>query len=342
MLSRIITLQKNIQDNEAFLLSNPMDIKYFADFDWLVPAEREAFLLITKNSAYLIHATFSPVKNISGIQTRAGCYPHQVVKHIIGILQNDSFTKIHLDAESMYVNEYQALQKVPEIALHNLNRDLIWQQRMIKDNQEISYIQKAIEISLAAFEHAQTQLKVGMTEKAIKDLLETYCKQHEAETMAFPTIVAFGPNAALPHHQPSDEVLQDNTAILIDFGAKYNGYCADMTRTIWFGEKPDTSFIEIKSIVDDAYETALQKLKTTQSLSAKDLDSTAREVIEAKGYGSYFIHTTGHGVGLDIHEPPSLNWQNQQFLEKNMVITIEPGIYFDGEFGYRYENTIIV
>lgn len=342
MLSRIKVLQEEIKNQEAILLTSPSDIKYYTDFNWLLPLEREALLLITKNHAYLFHASFSPVTQTADITLFAGCYPNQVVNHFHTILKTDSFSVLKLDAEFLFLHEFQAISKIPNLKTENFDKNIVWSQRLIKDQAELSCIRKAIKISNTAFETVQSQIQVGMTEKEIKELLETTCKNLGGEGMAFPTIIAFGPHAALPHHQPDDTILKLETCILIDFGARFNGYCSDMTRTIWFGSHPSALFKKIENSVQKAYALALDLLNNNNEVTAKMLDAKARSSIESDGYGSNFIHTTGHGVGLDIHEPPSLNWNNPQPLEKNMVITIEPGIYLEGELGYRYENTVIL
>lgn len=342
MLSRIKALQTHISSGQAFLLANPADIYYYTGFEWLVPAEREAFFLITSQNAYLFYASFSPVSKSEEITLYAGCYPNQVISHITTILKNDSFSHMLVDAESMYVSEYQSLQTITELTFGNLDRQLIWNQRMIKDATELECIDKAVAISLEAYEALIPQLSIGMTERDVKRILEQFCQDKGADTMAFPTIVAFGPNSALPHYQPADVRLKENMAILLDFGAKYKNYCADITRTLWFGPTPDPTFTKIESVVKEAYDASLALISTQTQCTAQQIDTAAREVIDNQGYGSYFIHTTGHGLGIDIHEQPSLNWKNTQSIQKNMVITIEPGIYLEDRFGYRYENTVIV
>ena len=132
--------------------------------------------------------------------------------------------------------------------------------------------------------------------------------------------------------------------ILIDLGATVNGYHGDMSRTVWFGKKPSPEFLKVEEVVKAAYQEAVSALKNRQGqqILAKDLDQAARGVITQAGYGKNFIHTTGHGLGLDIHENLSLNWNNEQPILPQMVITIEPGIYLEGKFGYRYENMVVV
>lgn len=221
---------------------------------------------------------------------------------------------------------------------------------MVKVDTEIEALAHANHITHNAITFALSQLTAGMTEQDIQLLIEKNMREQGAFELAFPTIVAFGDHSALPHHQPSNRPLRGNDAVLIDCGAKWQHYCADVTRTVWFGNTPDPEFAKIENVVKNAYQKAVVSCKlsvvsTVESqhaapLQATSLDKTARDLITAAGYGQQFIHTTGHGVGLYIHEQPSLNLHNETVLKPGMVITIEPGIYLEGKFGYRFENSI--
>lgn len=204
------------------------------------------------------------------------------------------------------------------------------------------------------------------TELSLTHAIEAFAYQLGAETLSFPPVVAFGPHSALPHHQPGKTKLKPNDIVLIDIGCTYKGYASDMTRTFAVGTPPP-KFLEIEAIVKSAYSAAITKLsqhfrveiltdrnqkkkppRLSQTSSVVDLftaaqlDHSVRSVIENAGYGDYFIHTTGHGLGLEIHEQPSLNGSNDTSLVPGMVITVEPGIYLPNRFGYRHENTILI
>ncbi len=348
MKNRIVSFQKQLDKSSLVLLSCNADIRYFAGFNFLVPEEREAFLIITAQSTSLIHNSFSPTPDYSWLKKYHHTSPAFLRKNLEKIIAKEAITTIYVDEESIFVSEYKALQQLENINLKPLNRNLIWQQRMIKDETEIKYINQAIEIAQKALDNSLPQLKPGITEKEFQKVLEKEMENLGSERPAFPTIIAFGPHSALPHHQGDDTQLEDNTAVLIDFGATVKGYRSDMTRTVWVGDQPGEEFLKIERIVKEAFSRTVDKLKSskvdfsTNSLTAKDLDHTARQVITDAGYGPQFIHTTGHGVGLDIHEQPSLNWRNEQPILPGMTITIEPGIYLEGRFGYRHEDTIIV
>lgn len=351
--TRLKKLQAQLQPKQAFLLSNPHDITYFANFFSLVPTEREAFLVITPSKAILLRTNFSPYQ----VQPEVNAHPSCSLKTLQTTLR-DLKDEIHLktvflDKENLFVNEYEVLQKL-RLKLLPLDRTLIWQLRTIKDEMELKYLREAGQVTRQVMTEAWSELKPGLTEKQVRNLLEAKIKRKGSQRPAFPTIVAFGANTALPHHQPTEAKLKKEMPVLLDFGATINGYCGDMTRSGWFGQKPNKKFLEIKRVVRSAYDEALNEVgeigqaktaKSTQDQSkvmAKDVDQAARSVIAEAGYGQYFIHTTGHGLGLDIHESLSLNHKNDQLIEPGMVITLEPGIYLKGKFGYRYENMVLV
>jgi len=325
-------------------------------FEFLTPEEREALLLVTSSGLHVIHSSFSPLPDTIPYQKYPGTYPNQVCKHLIQILTaQPALREIFVDASTLFLEEYQAIEQALKgmslgIKLATLDREKIWSLRRVKDELEIGLLKKSAHIAAQSFKKVRSQLQVGMTEKQVCEMIEAEFRSQGTKKPAFPTIVAFGANSTLPHYQPGDVQLQDNMPVLIDMGAKFERYCSDMTRTFWFGNQPEAKFQEIEQIVKDAYQAALGKLGQffgsqapgNSTLQAKDLDAAARGVIEQADQGEFFIHTTGHGVGLDIHEPPSLNWHNEFALAAGMAITIEPGIYLPDLFGYRHENTVLL
>jgi Xaa-Pro aminopeptidase len=159
--------------------------------------------------------------------------------------------------------------------------------------------------------------------------------------LAFPVHVAFDEHTASPHHQPGQKLLKHNSMVMLDFGAKVDGYCADMTRTVCLSPTPQPQFIEIKKVVDHAYQKACDSLNKVD-VRASQVDHMARDIITRAGYAKQFPHATGHGLGIEIHEQPSISPANNQPLSAGMVVTIEPGIYLPGQFGYRVEDTLLV
>jgi Xaa-Pro aminopeptidase len=344
--NRTNKLQNEIKNNQSILLSSSSDISYFTNFNFLVPEERESLLFITKNSVNLIHTSFSPINNYSHIKYLKGSFPNQLANHIDKIIKEENIEKILIDKNTLFVAELNAIKDKINILIEDYETTLIQNFRNTKEISEIDKIKKACEITSQIMTEIKDTLKPGITEIEVKKLIKKSFESYGADQLAFPTIVAFGQNSALPHHQPSSAKLDNEMPILIDMGARFDGYCSDMTRTFWFGENPSKKFLEIQKVVRAAYREAFKKLtgklKMSSKIRAKDIDNAARVLISNKGYSQNFIHTTGHGLGLSIHEQPSISWSNKTEIVPNMVITIEPGIYLKGDFGYRYENTVLV
>lgn len=316
------------------LLSRPSDIAYYTGFQFLLSEEREAFLLVNSSQAKLWYASFSPLPPTIACET----IPMRGIKEIAQQLTELQLTGIALDPFSLSLAEFRTISQT-NIPISDLNREYIWQQRMIKDEFEQQSITQASQITTQAFASILPEIKIGITEQEVATQLDAKIRQLKAEP-AFPTIVAFGPHSALPHHQPTSAVLQPETAVLIDFGAKYHSYCSDFTRSWWFGSHPPIQYQAIQTAVHHAYQVGIVALN--KQLTAQELDGVVRTDLHQAGYGHAFIHTTGHGLGLEIHEPPSLSTSNPQVLQPNMAITIEPGVYLENQFGYRFENTILL
>ncbi len=346
---RIARFQKKLQLNQAAVIATSSDIRYATGFICLTPHEREALLVITPAECYLFHASFTPVpsglSNLN-VTTIAPYTLASLSKKLVEITESSTHQPGHIlvDMKSLYADEYHQLQQNQAFELQPLDQRWLQSQRRRKDENEIAAITAASTIVAKAVAAVTKRLQKGMTEIEVRYLLEDAMRQAGSEAPAFPTIVAFGPHSALPHHQPTDTTLTTNTAILIDCGATVDGYHSDMTRTLWFGDRPNPTFLEIETSVKNAYQAALTCLRQNGGAlpTAKEVDDAARDVITQAGYGPQYIHTTGHGVGLDIHEAPSLSWKNDEPLETDMVITIEPGIYLNGKFGYRHENTVVL
>jgi Xaa-Pro aminopeptidase len=347
MASRISRLQASLAPSEALVLSSVSDIRYFTNFAFLVPSEREALLVVTQHSLHLLYASFSPISKQSEFAYYAGCFPHQLATVASEVCSREGVTKVLLDEDSLVLAEYKALGSIPSVSLVPLDRRRIWDFRMIKDESECAHLRHAGAHTHAAVTTVRSMLQPGMTEQDVAALLEHELRQRKCLPLAFPTIVAFGEHTALPHHQPTERPLKNEMPILIDVGGTTAGYAADMTRTFWFGDTPSLQFQTLKSAVTAAYQSAIAVVQHStsskpHSLLAKDVDHAARTHIEQAGFGSHFIHTTGHGLGLDIHEQPSLSSSNETVIAPGMAVTVEPGIYLENELGFRYENTCIV
>ncbi len=210
--------------------------------------------------------------------------------------------------------------------------------RAIKTEEEILAIKEAIRVAEKVLEQVVREIRSGMTEKAIAwRILEGLYRQ--AEGPSFPPIVASGPNSALPHAVPTEREIQKGDPIVIDMGAKLRGYCSDMTRTVFLGT-PKGHIKEIFRVVRTAQESAQKAVAPGKS--GREVDMVARNIITRAGYGEYFVHGLGHGVGLQVHEAPVLSPGSRRHLRPGMVATVEPGIYLPGTGGVRLENMVLV
>ena len=207
-----------------------------------------------------------------------------------------------------------------------------------KDN-EIQNISVAASIADSAFEEFLAKLKTGITEVEASLILEEFCRRGGSEKPSFDTIVLFGKRTSLPHGRPSSKKLEVGDYILVDFGCTVNGFCSDMTRTVVYGDASEKQ-MEIYNIVNSAREQAIEKIKI--GVKASEVDAVARDYISSFGYGEYFGHGTGHGVGLLVHEYPALNSRSNYILKSDIVVTVEPGIYLPDFGGVRVEDMVLV
>ncbi len=225
---------------------------------------------------------------------------------------------------------------------HKLVRtcSLVGDLRMQKYPDEVARLKKACQIAAAAFEEVQPQIKTGMTEEEVRILMDMAMTKRGAESIPF-NIVCFGENTADAHHTPSKtRKLKKSEAVLMDFGCFYEGYTSDMTRSWWHGGKAPAQYTKIWNIVDSARSAGVKALR--KGARAGDIDKASRTVIEQAGYGKEFFHTTGHGIGLEEHDRPILRAGASDELEENFVVTVEPGIYFEGRWGIRLEDSFLV
>lgn len=211
--------------------------------------------------------------------------------------------------------------------------------RMIKEGEELENVKTACAIASKTFKLIKPKIKEGIREVDVALEMEYLMRKQGAMEKSFDLIVAFGENSALPHHETSTRKLKKNEPVLIDFGCVFGRYCSDMTRTFFYGS-PSDEFLKIYSIVDKAQKAGVEG--AIAGRKGKDVDAICRDYISAAGYGQFFTHGTGHGVGLEIHEEPYLNTKGEKALCEGMTVTVEPGIYLYGKFGVRIEDTIVV
>ncbi len=241
--------------------------------------------------------------------------------------------------EKMYIDEFNNFKSALSGFKLKPAEAIIEAKRAVKTEEEISIIKTAQQIAETALKRAMSRAKAGVTERELMAEINYEMIMAGADKYSFETIVAFGANTAQPHHHPSDKKLEKNELILVDMGAKYRGYCSDMTRTFCLGNA-GAKLTEVYNIVKEAQEYAIKHIKA--GMTCNDADALAREYITSNGYGENFGHSFGHGVGVEIHEEPRVGANSQTVLQPNMIITAEPGIYLAGLGGVRIEDMLVV
>jgi Xaa-Pro aminopeptidase len=211
--------------------------------------------------------------------------------------------------------------------------------RLIKDEKELAVIRKAVDIVDHTYEHILSFIKPGMREIEVANEIEFHMRKQGASSSSFDIIVASGYRSALPHGVASDKVIESGDFVTLDFGALYDGYVSDMTRTFAMGE-PSAKLKEIYDVCLQAQLLGVQNIKS--GMTGKQADALCRDYIASKGYGDYFGHSTGHGIGLEVHEGPGLSMKVDITLEPGMVVTVEPGIYLSGVGGVRIEDDVVI
>lgn len=258
---------------------------------------------------------------------------------LLDLLQKNNIEEIYFEEDFLSYRAYSSLKSaLGGINLIELN-NVVQKIREIKDQQEIDNIKKACKITSVAFLELLPTIKAGETEKQLTARLEYIMKMKGSEGFAFDTICAAGKNGSLPHAIVSDYKVQTGDMITFDFGAKYNKYCADMTRTIAVGTPSDT-MVNVYEVVKKAQQMSKDALKA--GVKGNDIDSIARDYIYKNGYEGRFGHGLGHCLGIDVHENPRLSQTCAETILENMIITVEPGVYLPGVGGVRIEDTCLV
>ncbi len=257
--------------------------------------------------------------------------------------QNLDLTRLGFEEDYLTWDLHQKIteklaQISPKAALIPLN-SMVDNMREIKEEGEIAALEKAADLISEILNHVISALKPGVTEKDVAWQIQSLAREAGADALSFPSIVASGPNSALPHAVPTDRKIGPGEPIVIDAGVRLNGYCSDITRTVFLGEPNDT-FKTIYRTVQRAQSEALKQIKP--SVDSTRVDAAARDIIREAGYGAYFGHGLGHGVGLAAHEGPRLGPRNPTPLRTGTVFTVEPGIYIPGKGGVRLEEMVVL
>jgi Xaa-Pro aminopeptidase len=348
-VSRISALQDLITEHKlhAILVTSVPNIIYFTGYAGFSIEEREAFLFITPEKAYIL----TDGRYVTAIQTAVPHLElieissrHTFKKAFAQLIEEHRIKKLGIEENHLFVYEYKTILPFVKETMHVPVSTL----RIKKTPEEIALLEKACLIGDQAVSATLPALQTGMSEKHIASTLENHIRKTGAEP-SFRTIIAFNANAAIPHHQTSSDRLTSPGLILIDSGAKNDNYCSDMTRTVFLGKATDVQK-KMYQTVHDAQAKAAEKLASLlgeynlgkiEKVNASDIDHVAREYILSQGYPT-IPHSLGHGIGLEVHEAPTLSPVSQHTLENGMVFSIEPGIYLPHEAGVRIEDLYVI
>lgn len=322
-----------MMDMQGMIVSNPTNIRY------LTGIEAEGILLITrKENIFLTDGRY--IEEVNSTLT----IDDEIIVYEFKDFSQYDYENFFVFCENVgfeenfvtYVKYKEFMHKYKINSLQE-TESIIEKQRMIKDEEEIEKIKKACKLTDDCFKYLLQFIKVGQTEKEIALEIEKYFKLHGADGTSFDTIVASGKNSSKPHAIPTNKKIDLGDVITLDFGCKYNGYCSDMTRTIFVGFIKE----EIKPIYDLVLKNQLQTEKELRDgANIRNLCRMVENDFKLHGYN--LIHSLGHGVGLDIHEYPYISQKNDETLKEKMVITNEPGIYIPEKFGVRIEDTVLI
>lgn len=335
MNERLRWIRNNLksQDIQGMIISNPVNIKYLTNID------AEGILLLTlRENVYITDDRYlEEVRKTLTIDD-------EIIIANARELTPEDYENFFMFCENVGFEEnYVTYAKYKEIMhRYKINQlveteGIIEKQRQIKDEEEISALRKACEITDNCFSHLLNFIKKGMTEKEIAYEIEKFFKTNGAEGVSFDTIVASGENSASPHATLTDRTIQSGDIITIDMGCKYKGYCSDMTRTIFVDYIDD----DMKQLYDLVLKN--QKLALTQMEDGQTIKLISK-LVESnfKMYDYELVHALGHGVGLEVHEEPVIHSRNERTLKTGMVVTDEPGIYIPGAYGVRIEDTVLI
>ena len=307
--------------NEIFYLTG-VELEGF----WLLVERKGAVIFTSKMLSGQLKSLFAGFKVISG---------DGLTGLLAGYLREKGIKELGIDGSAVSHAFFKKLNR--KIKLKD-EGNILSTLRLRKDINELKAIKKSCRITASAMRFARKLIKPGITEDEISFKIEEYFLKHGARP-AFTLIIASGPNSASPHHISSSRKIKRNDVILLDIGCVYKGYCSDLTRTFFLGKTINLRK-RVYAVVKRAHKEALGKVRP--GARACGIDKAARDVIRKAGFGDKFIHTTGHGVGIEIHEAPRLSAKDKTVLKTGMVITVEPGIYLDGDFGVRIEDTAVV
>lgn len=333
---KLANLREALKENglDALLVTNPYNRRYVTGFTGsagvaVVSAEDAVFITDFRY-------TEQAAEQVQGF--RIVKHEKTIIEEVANQVEQMKIKTLGFEKDNVSFGTYELYNDKVDAELKAVS-GIVEKLRMVKTADEIEILKQAAKIADDAFAHICTFIKPGVTELEVSNELEMFMRKQGATSSSFDTIVASGERGALPHGVASDKVIQSGELVTLDFGALYNGYISDITRTVAVGE-PSEKMKEIYEVTLAAQELALEKIKS--GMTGIEADAIARDYIKSKGYGDAFGHSTGHGIGLEVHEGPALSFRSETVLVPNMIVTVEPGIYLPGIGGVRIEDDIII
>lgn len=336
MTLKLVNLRKQLEKEkiDALLITNPYNRSYMTRFTGTA-----GVAIVSADDAVFItdfRYTEQAEKEIEGY--RIVQHTTTIIEEVALQVKNMNVQTVGFEKDDMSFGLYELYNKQIKAELKPVS-GLIETLRMVKTDDELAILQAAAKIADDAFAHIITYIQPGITELEVSNELEFFMRKQGATSSSFSIIVASGLRSALPHGVATDKVIQSGDFVTLDYGALYKGYISDITRTVAVGE-PTDKLKDIYAVTLEAQELALKAIKP--GMTGIEADAIARDYITSKGYGEAFGHSTGHGIGLEVHESPGLSSKSETVLEPNMVVTVEPGIYLPEIGGVRIEDDIVI
>lgn len=335
-MGKLAKLRNEIGKNnlDALLITSPINRRYMTGFTGTA-----GVAIISQTNALFItdfRYTEQAEEQIPEFQIIE--HKHTIEKEIHNQLKELGIKKLGFEKNHVTYAEYMTYKKEFEVELVPAGT-IVEKLRLIKSEDEISIMEEAAKIADQAYAHIQTFIKPGVREIEVSNELEFFMRSKGATSSSFDIIVASGERSALPHGVASEKEIRSGELVTMDYGALFKGYCSDITRTVAVGEISE-ELREIYDTVLTAQELGVKNIKP--GMTGKEADALTRDYITEKGYGDYFGHSTGHGLGMEVHEGPSLSFRSETKLVPGMVVTVEPGIYIPNVGGCRIEDDIVI
>ena len=335
-MQRVKRLQEKLKkyNIDGILVTNMFNVRYLANF-----TGSTGLVVVTKENAYFVtdfrytEQAAAEAKGFEIIKNEGSIF-----EEVAKIVKNNAIEKLGFEQENVTYATFNQINDLIPCELVPVT-GLVEKLREVKTDDEIALIKEAINITEKAYDYILGFVKPGVTEIEVANELDFYMRKEGAQSVSFDTIVASGLRSAMPHGVASEKVIEEGDMVTIDFGCYYNGYVSDMTRTFAVGDPGD----ELKEIYEIVYQANKKVNESAKAgMTGAELDAIARDYIAEHGYGPQFGHTLGHGIGLEVHEGPSLSFRNEEKLVVNNIVTNEPGIYVPGLGGVRIEDDLVI